>query len=849
MLVQVNKLCYWKTEHRDLSGCQDACDFDTQRGVFAVADGAGTTLFPAIWARILVKHFVNIPLMNDDVFEVEWWVRLAQDKYKDEVPNGEKLLDWSVRQKAHSQGSDSTLATVRISAVTPSSACAELLVFGDSCVIIGDTQSKQIKSFVLQNEAEFNQAPICVPSTLKFFNRNFHRCSIKSEELQSHHIVALITDAVAKWILGHDRAGQWDAFEKVCNQSEQSWPAFIDDCRKCQRMIDDDATALILKFQEDSTGESDPSWRTLHHHAIERDGNVIQERKKAFEKAQQDENNELVAIYYGNGIDLQSVGISLSDEKKKQAQAIADAMKEVMRAFRQAQNSFGLAAKVEPVWRLYGHLLQNEKCAATLCETLQRNGVNLALPGQLHPSLPANPMVVQPAERVSTETADQLELQFSRACHVNHDDNAILETSEAMDAARSYYPHLRSFTEEEQNYINQARERKKARKYLQDALRTGSLEQVEVAHNSQLIDDTLLTPDERRRVELACSLMEAYREEKDEAFMRIFQTVSPTDYQTFFVSQDWEIINTVRQRSYALMKFRADLASRRLQQIHNAYASIQNDSKHLTERERELVALAQEFVQAYYADDDAAIVTAENKITNSPSKESIAFTHQECERIKCAEKRIEASNTVVVKVKGWEITIAMIKKVCKVREPYIHYYIDFLQQEINKAAAPSDKEKIYDQISIWQSEIDPQQQPRYALEDIIDNFFIEKEITEKQQQSIVFDALDVQPSLNVVKRYAVPDYETLLQTNRLTEKDVEEVLLLFLRRNLLSNYLQSQQKLARPKFPFGIGQEDNVLEKWLERQRKDAKVTYIQYGSDRRQRGLWLSKLLEQATS
>src|SRR5215472_13913838 len=112
MHVTVKELQYWKTEHRDMSGCQDACAFDPQRGVFAVADGAGTTLFPAIWARILARHFVDIPLMSNDPFETEWWVRLAQEQYKQAIPNIGHSLDWSIRQKAQNQGSDSTLATL-----------------------------------------------------------------------------------------------------------------------------------------------------------------------------------------------------------------------------------------------------------------------------------------------------------------------------------------------------------------------------------------------------------------------------------------------------------------------------------------------------------------------------------------------------------------------------------------------------------------------------------------------------------------------------------------------------------------------------------------------------------------
>src|SRR5260370_6270401 len=489
MLVQVKELRYWKTEHGDLTRCQDASAFDPQRGLFAVEDGAGTTLFPAIWASILVRHFVNIPLVNDHMFEVEWWVRLAQDEYKREVPNIEQLHDWSVRQKAQNQGSDSTLATLRISAATPSSAKAELLVFGDSCVIIGDTQSKKINSFVLKNEAEFNQAPICIPSALKFFNRSFHRCSIKSETLQPHHIVTLATDAVSRWILSHDAASQWDAFEEICNQSEKSWPAFIDGCRERKAMIDDDATALVLKFQQDGAGEGSSLGMTMtHDHPIERDGkyiNVIQERKEAFEKSRQDGNNELVAIYYGDGNDLKSVGIDekeISTKEIEHARAIADALKEVMRAFRQAQNSPGLAAKVEPVWRQYGHLLQNERCADTLRETLQRNGVNLALPGQFQPPLPPNQPGEPPPERLPAETTEQLELElrFFKALSAD-DDDTILETTASIGAARSRYPNLHTFTQEEVKRIDQAKSRRQALKNLQNALSGGSFNDIKPA--------------------------------------------------------------------------------------------------------------------------------------------------------------------------------------------------------------------------------------------------------------------------------------------------------------------------------------------------------------------------------
>src|SRR5205807_516052 len=112
MFVDIKRLRYWKTEHNE-STCQDAYAEDNVHGptrsLFAVADGAGTTLFPAIWAKILAEHFATVPLMSDYPFEVEWWVRLAQQRYTKAVPDQQSLRDWNVQRKAQNQASEATL--------------------------------------------------------------------------------------------------------------------------------------------------------------------------------------------------------------------------------------------------------------------------------------------------------------------------------------------------------------------------------------------------------------------------------------------------------------------------------------------------------------------------------------------------------------------------------------------------------------------------------------------------------------------------------------------------------------------------------------------------------------------
>src|SRR5262249_54892502 len=149
------------------------------------------------------------------------------------------------------------------------------------------------------------------------------------------------------------------------------WPTLINAKRQSKEMINDDSTALILTFCEDSIGVGTLPGCTNTHTP-----EIIAQRKKAFEEAANNDNKELLAIAYGDGTDLHSLTTAspLGKIDIAYAREVADALKEVLRAFRQAQNSPDRVQKVAPFWKRYGHLLQNEPCAANLCETLRNNG-------------------------------------------------------------------------------------------------------------------------------------------------------------------------------------------------------------------------------------------------------------------------------------------------------------------------------------------------------------------------------------------------------------------------------------------------------------------------------------------
>lgn len=389
MLVQVTRLHYWKSEH-DEETCEDAYGENAVDGLFAVADGAGTTLFAQAWATFLVKHFLRVPLMSNDPFEVEWWVRLTQEQFKHEFPL-HKDLAWNAQQKAQDQGSHSTLATLLVSMSGTTSAEANLLAFGDSCIIVNKPTAERLVLFPVQQPDDFEQPPICIPSKPGLFNRYFHQCHLLSIDLAASDVVVIASDAVSRWIMsaGAGRHNdQKSAFQEVSVQTAHSWPLFIQGCRVRKEMIDDDSTALVITLLSDASPDSMPLGSTTEHSE-----QVREKRKNDFMQALADNNKERVAIYFGDGRDLDLEGIQVSHEQIRQARRVADAQQDVLTVLRRVLNSPHVVAIMTPLWQKYADLLNDEFCAENLRRTLAGLGVPLT---SIASSLPQEQVVDVP---------------------------------------------------------------------------------------------------------------------------------------------------------------------------------------------------------------------------------------------------------------------------------------------------------------------------------------------------------------------------------------------------------------------------------------------------------------------
>lgn len=422
MLAQVTMLRHWKSEHNEAT-CEDACGENITQGLFAVADGAGTTLFSDAWASFLIQHFLHIPLLSNDPFEVEWWVRLAQEQFKSEF-HAAANMPWNAQHKAQNQGSYATLATLRFSASDAMHTDATVLVFGDSCVFVSNPAVEHIFSFPLRQEEEFERAPICIPSKLGTFNRYFHQCHVISITLSPADVVVIATDAVAKWIVsagGGCYSDKRTAFQEVAKQTTDSWANFIQEGRTKRGMIDDDSTALIIALYPDTFPQgSFPGTTTSHSQPVR------ENRKQEFLQALKEQNKERMAICFGDGTDLLAEGVQVSRDDMLLARKVADAQREVLAILRQEINNPNVVAIMTPVWQKNAYLLYQEPCAENIRKTLSRLGVPIE---PLEPAIPAVPIspVAPSASQELVETASPSLMDEPEMLHTQVFDVGVIQ--------------------------------------------------------------------------------------------------------------------------------------------------------------------------------------------------------------------------------------------------------------------------------------------------------------------------------------------------------------------------------------------------------------------------------------
>ncbi|HEV2663103.1 MAG TPA: hypothetical protein VGU68_21010, partial [Ktedonobacteraceae bacterium] len=188
--------------------------------------------------------------------------------------------------------------------------------------------------------------------------------------------------------------------------------------------------------------------------------------------------------------------------------------------------------------------------------------------------------------------------------------------------------------------VQLAQQRVKALQSFRQALATGNLQHILNNYDAAQLDAAQsITGDERLLLSLAPAFLRAYREDNDDAIElaeRLQKTVQVT--RVVFTPQQQQRLAQMRQRRDAQQKLAAAFRSNAVEQIA-ALAPLLQYIKQLTSSERERVAAAVKFMQAYQSSDDNAFLAAYDALQQDTYP--FVLTHEQEQRAARIRRRRE----------------------------------------------------------------------------------------------------------------------------------------------------------------------------------------------------------------
>lgn len=289
------ELCVWKGESKGLADCEDFAGGIPEAGLFAVADGAGTTSFSGLWAQCLVERFLSEPLLSPNGFEVERWLLPARAVFEQRLPDLH-TLPRTLRDDLCYRGAAATLVGAQFrhgigEPHGPAVAACFVITMGDSCAFHYSEDGRIIGSHSKQSEKEFDASPICFPS--KGYDAAWWRAAEEREfSVREGDFIVLATDAVSRWLLVGDESVRKERFNLLLGQTNESWPHFIRSLRRRGLIRDDDSTAVTVR----ATNLTKPMPASA-----EMDARISHDRSERLRSALRTKDLTEIALEYGSG--------------------------------------------------------------------------------------------------------------------------------------------------------------------------------------------------------------------------------------------------------------------------------------------------------------------------------------------------------------------------------------------------------------------------------------------------------------------------------------------------------------------------------------------------------------------
>lgn len=173
--------------------CEDAIGINTERGRFAVADGATEAFDAGHWASRLAHHWVSLDSCLTRT-EFGAWLR-EEGEALHESWSGLKL-PWYSEEKAR-EGSFAAFVGVQVETAENR---WRAIALGDCC-LIHSRDGKALKGLPINSSQDFCTAPVLAASHSGTQLLATDKVSIDSNQTERGDVILLLSDALAAWYL------------------------------------------------------------------------------------------------------------------------------------------------------------------------------------------------------------------------------------------------------------------------------------------------------------------------------------------------------------------------------------------------------------------------------------------------------------------------------------------------------------------------------------------------------------------------------------------------------------------------------------------------------------------------
>lgn len=366
MLVKI--LCCRKRE-AGRTCSEDAAGGDALRGVFVVADGAGSGSYADKWAGILVNYAVGFPLRSNVPAEVSHWLNQARARFVAEVPPVDPATLPPYMRGTARRGAFSTFHQLRCLRDDSDGLVVHCLSLGDTCTFLIRGGSQSIEMHPVKTDADFDRAPHLFTTSAEEFNpflRPVKECVFRSVRPGDVFLVA--TDAVARWIVGHGSDAE-SMGELLAIQNDERWVEWVEQRRNINAIGNDDSTLLMLSIQEDDLLKM-PLARANH------DSSRLDELQDAISSG----DSIRIAEAWGDGSAIQDENrLSLQGQVEAHLEIYEalQCMRGVLNAYYQEGASIG---DVEQEWARWGSRLKDAQAGAGIRKLVSLIGLTPAEP-------------------------------------------------------------------------------------------------------------------------------------------------------------------------------------------------------------------------------------------------------------------------------------------------------------------------------------------------------------------------------------------------------------------------------------------------------------------------------------